>query len=308
MEFSAAPSRQPRPLYRWNAEALRRNIRFIAYNTRFLILPGSTFRIWRRTFPAVWQRYCQTVGAGSTGTRFTLRKPSLIPDVFAEAVTGRPTGNCSGSRPGAARTIRPHKPNRPIKEILGLPLTLRFREYLSPLWREDGGSTWTWTNWIKSSIAASAPLSESEGEKLKTALHARAERLLQPVMGASMPLRFVAQNKIAVAHPTLHSGDRCPECHLTREPGDKRTGTFASGIVSLGAWTIALFFTGCKHAGENIAAVMKRRAHELQAPIRMCDALSRNTPKGVETLIANCVAHGRRQMVEVVDHFPEQCR
>ena len=36
----------------------------------------------------------------------------------------------------------------------------------------------------------------------------------------------------------------------------------------------------------------------------MCDALSRNTPKGVETLIANCLAHGRR-LVEVVDHFPE---
>jgi transposase len=40
----------------------------------------------------------------------------------------------------------------------------------------------------------------------------------------------------------------------------------------------------------------------------MCDALSRNTPKGVETLMANCLAHGRRQVVEVVDHFPEECR
>jgi hypothetical protein len=39
---------------------------------------------------------------------------------------------------------------------------------------------------------------------------------------------------------------------LTREPGDKRTGTFTSGIVSMvGGWTIALFFTGWKHAGEN---------------------------------------------------------
>lgn len=96
---------------------------------------------------------------------------------------------------------------------------------------------------------------------------------------------------------------------LIREPGDKRTGTFTSGIVSLvNAWTIALFFTGRKHAGENIAEVLKQRAHELPAPIQMCDALSRNTPKGVETLIANCLAHGRRQVVEVVDHFPEECR
>ncbi len=98
---------------------------------------------------------------------------------------------------------------------------------------------------------------------------------------------------------------------LTREPGDKRTGTFTSGIVSMvGAWTIALFFTGWKHAGENLAEVLKQRARELPAPIQMSDALSRNSPKveGVEPLQANCLAHGRRQVVEVAGHFPEECR
>jgi transposase len=43
----------------------------------------------------------------------------------------------------------------------------------------------------------------------------------------------------------------------------------------------------------------------------MCDALSRNVPKlgpGVELLIGNCLAHGRRQFVEIVGNFPEQCR
>jgi transposase len=96
---------------------------------------------------------------------------------------------------------------------------------------------------------------------------------------------------------------------LAREPGDKRTGTFTSGIISMvGVWRIALYFTGWKHAGENIGEVLKQRARELPAPIQMCDALSRNTPKGVETLIANCLAHGRRQVVEVVDNFPEECR
>jgi len=42
----------------------------------------------------------------------------------------------------------------------------------------------------------------------------------------------------------------------------------------------------------------------------MCDALSRNTPKlgdGVEILLANCLAHGRRQFV-VAANFPEPCR
>lgn len=72
----------------------------------------------------------------------------------------------------------------------------------------------------------------------------------------------------------------------------------------------ALFFTGWKHAGENIADVLRRRARKLPALIQMCDALSRNTPKleGVEILLANCLAHGRRQFVEVVENFPEQCR
>jgi hypothetical protein len=43
----------------------------------------------------------------------------------------------------------------------------------------------------------------------------------------------------------------------------------------------------------------------------MCDALSRNTPKltnGVEILLANCLAHGRRQFVEIAPNFPDECR
>lgn len=46
------------------------------------------------------------------------------------------------------------------------------------------------------------------------------------------------------------------------------------------------------------------------APIQMCDALSRNTPKlnnGLKILLANCIAHGRRQFVEVAENFPEEC-
>ena len=98
---------------------------------------------------------------------------------------------------------------------------------------------------------------------------------------------------------------------LVREPGDKRTGTFTTGIVSVvGIWKIALYFTGWKHAGENIAEVLKLRDGQLPAPIQMCDALSRNTSKvkDLEILFANCLAHGRRQFVEIVENFPEECR
>ena len=129
---------------------------------------------------------------------------------------------------------------------------------------------------------------------------------------AAKPLRLALEELIrqAAQGRVMHNDDTSMRIlRLIREPGDKRTGTFTSGIVSLvGTWTIALFFTGSKHAGENIAEVLKHRAHGLPAPIQMCDALSRNAPKGVETLMANCLAHGRRQVVEVVDHFPEECR
>ena len=87
---------------------------------------------------------------------------------------------------------------------------------------------------------------------------------------------------------------------------------FTSGIVSTGqGQKIALYFTGRQHAGENIADVLKQRAKDLSPLIQMCDALSRNVPKlpsGVEILLANCLAHGRRQFVEVVQNFPEECR
>ncbi|MCP4594773.1 MAG: transposase [bacterium] len=39
----------------------------------------------------------------------------------------------------------------------------------------------------------------------------------------------------------------------------------------------------------------------------MCDALSRNLPTEFKTLLANCLAHGRRRFVDVVDRFPEEC-
>ena len=54
-----------------------------------------------------------------------------------------------------------------------------------------------------------------------------------------------------------------------------------------------------------------QRAAELPSPIQMCDALSRNVPRlptGVEILLANCLAHGRRQFIEVAANFPDECR
>jgi len=110
----------------------------------------------------------------------------------------------------------------------------------------------------------------------------------------------------------LHNDDTSMRVlKLVRSNNDGRSGVFTSGIVSIsGGRKIALYFTGWKHAGENLADVLRRRAAELDAPIQMCDALSRNTPKlaGVQVLLANCLAHGRRQVVDVAANFPEECR
>jgi transposase len=89
----------------------------------------------------------------------------------------------------------------------------------------------------------------------------------------------------------------------------ERTGVFTSGLVWIcQEHRIALYFTGCKHAGENLAEVLKQRCAELPPAIQMCDALARNVPKLAETLVANCNAHSRRNFVKVTPNFPEECR
>jgi transposase len=91
-------------------------------------------------------------------------------------------------------------------------------------------------------------------------------------------------------------------------PAPGRKGVFTSGIVSkVGAHAIALFFTGHRHAGENLADLLRQRSGELGPPIQMCDALSRNMPQELQTLLAHCLAHGRRKFVDVAGSFPEEC-
>ena len=89
----------------------------------------------------------------------------------------------------------------------------------------------------------------------------------------------------------------------------ERTGMFTSGIVSIvNGHRIALFFTGRKHAGENLADVLARRSQQLAAPIQMCDALAANTSPPLRTILANCLSHARRRYVDVVADFPAECR
>jgi transposase len=90
---------------------------------------------------------------------------------------------------------------------------------------------------------------------------------------------------------------------------DERTGLYTSGVVALrDGRRVALFFSGRHHAGENLAQVLKHRSEILPPPIQMCDALSRNLPRELQTILAHCLAHARRQFVDIYDRFPEPCR
>lgn len=95
-----------------------------------------------------------------------------------------------------------------------------------------------------------------------------------------------------------------------RKKEGERTGTFTTGVVAqAGEHQVALFFTGRKHAGENLTQVLMEREGQRGPPIQMCDGLDRNLPdEKFETILANCLAHGRRKFVDVVESFPEECR
>lgn len=88
-----------------------------------------------------------------------------------------------------------------------------------------------------------------------------------------------------------------------------RTGTFTSGIVATkDQHQIALFFTGQKHAGENLRDLLAQRDTDLSPPIQMCDGLSRNLPEEFATILSRCNAHNRRNFIDVESSFPDEVR
>ena len=117
----------------WSAAARRRNIRFIAYNTRFLILP------WVRVPHLASHILGKVANALSDDWQRLYGHPIYFAETFIDP--GRFRGTCYraanwqllGLTTGRGKDDHTNKPNRPIKEILGLPLTPRFRELLSQL-------------------------------------------------------------------------------------------------------------------------------------------------------------------------------
>ena len=93
-------------------------------------------------------------------------------------------------------------------------------------------------------------------------------------------------------------------------PDPERTGLFTTAIVSIddARPAITLFFTGRKHAGENLEDVLDQRSDGLPPPIQMGDALTRNVPDKHTVVESNCLAHGRRKIFDERHNYPTECR
>jgi len=92
------------------------------------------------------------------------------------------------------------------------------------------------------------------------------------------------------------------------EKPPKRTGIYTSGVVSdlADGRRIVLYFTGNRHAGENLARVLSAREAGRTPPIQMCDGLRHNTPAELEVILSNCLVHARRHFVDIASSFPDE--
>jgi len=115
----------------WSATARRRNIRLVAYNTRFLILP------WIRVLHLASHILGQVTNSLSHDWEQMYGHPIYFAETFIDPARFR--GTCYraanwrflGMTTGRGKASTSKRPNRSLKEVLGYPLTPRFRELLS---------------------------------------------------------------------------------------------------------------------------------------------------------------------------------
>ena len=114
----------------WDAEARRSHIRFIAYNTRFLILP------WVRVEHLASHILGRMAARISADWQQLYGHPIYFLETFVDPERFR--GTCYraanwvllGKTTGRGKQSNSYVPNRSIKQVLGYPLTKRFRELL----------------------------------------------------------------------------------------------------------------------------------------------------------------------------------
>lgn len=114
----------------WSAEARKANIHLLAYNSRFLILP------WVRVDHLASHLLARMARRVSADWEALYDHPIVYLESFVDP--GRFPGTCYraanwtflGRTTGRGKDAPTKQPNRPLKEVLGLPLTKRFREIL----------------------------------------------------------------------------------------------------------------------------------------------------------------------------------
>jgi len=114
----------------WDQQARRRNIRFVAYNTRFLILP------WVKVPHLASHILGRMAARLSADWEQVYGHPIYFAETFVD--TERFRGTCYraanwvqlGKTTGRGKQSNSYVPNRSIKEVLGYPLTKRFRQLL----------------------------------------------------------------------------------------------------------------------------------------------------------------------------------
>lgn len=87
-----------------------------------------------------------------------------------------------------------------------------------------------------------------------------------------------------------------------------RTGVYSSGLIAelVTGEEIILFQTNIGHAGEFIDEILQQRSPGIPPPLTMSDALPHNKPTVTSFIQSLCNAHGRRQYVDVHDHFVDK--
>jgi hypothetical protein len=88
---------------------------------------------------------------------------------------------------------------------------------------------------------------------------------------------------------------------------DERTGRQTTAlIVQVGPRRICLYYTGRRHAGENLAALLGKREPDRGKPLVMSDALPSNNAQEDTLIRCHCLAHGRRKFSELEEVFPAE--
>jgi transposase len=76
--------------------------------------------------------------------------------------------------------------------------------------------------------------------------------------------------------------------------------------VQVGEQRICLYYTGRRHAGEHVAALLTQRESGRSNPLVMSDALSHNHAEEAKLIRCHCLAHGRRQFSDLAEDFPAE--